>query len=103
AGRNEMGTSQSSSGSPSGVPMVPPWVPDPVAPDGQGDDGSSQPSPDQPPPQGGLRPPSPIAPPSRFGSSRTSLGRFASSGSDHDMRSGVGHYVGKGYGGAGTA
>jgi hypothetical protein len=27
-----MGTSQSSNGSPSGVPMVPPWVPAPDAP-----------------------------------------------------------------------
>jgi len=100
-----MGTSQSSSGSPPGVPMVPPWVPDPVAPesaDGAGDDGADDADGDaqQPVPQAA---PVPIAPSGRFGPARTSLGSFARTGSNDDMRKGVGHYVGKGLGGARTA
>ncbi len=88
-----MGTSQSSSGSPPGVPMVPPWVPDSVAPESaDGEDGNAQ----QPAPV-------PIAPSGRFGPARTSLGSFARTGSTDDMRKGVGHYVGKGLGGARTA
>ena len=107
-----MGTSQSSSGSPSGVPLVPPWVPDPVQPDGQdvdgqdaqdGQDGNSE---NQSAPS--FQPTLPISPPAlapagRFGPARTSLGRFARSGSADDMRRGVGHYFGKGLGGGGSA
>lgn len=109
-----MGTSQSSSGSPSNVPMVPPWVPDapPADADGHPDgaegngndgdaglpDGSPLPEPPPPPVQ-----PVPLAPRGRFGPARTSLGRFARTGTKDDMRRGVGHYVRKGLGGAPTA
>jgi hypothetical protein len=86
-----MGTSQSSYGSPSAVPMVPPWVSDP-SPDNQDDDRTD-----------GEMPSAPIAPVGRFRSSRVSLGRFSISDSSNDMRRGIGHYVGKGLGGAGTA
>ena len=99
-----MGTSSSSSGSPSGTPMVPPWVPDPVPPlgDGTGDDGvvpSDGDAPDQAIPVQ----PVPIAPPARFGGTRTRLGSFARTGSADDMRKGVGHYARKGLGGGDTA
>lgn len=92
-----MGTSTSSSGPNSGVPMVPPWVPPP--PDGENgnDDESSDGS------AGGRTEPVLLAPARRFRPSRTSLGQYARTGSLDKMRSGVGHYVGKGLGGAGTA
>ena len=103
-----MGTSQSSSGSPSNVPMVPPWVPDPVPSDGSGagdnGDGGNGADPDGGAPQSAPPPrqPIPLAPSGRFGPARTSLGSFARTGSADDMRRGVGHYVGKGLGGSGT-
>lgn len=94
-----MGTSQSSSGSPSGVPMVPPWAPDPASlqEGADGDDGGAdqQPAPPAPPAQ--------VAPNGRFGPARRALGSFAHSGSTEDMRKGVGHYVRKGLGGSTTA
>lgn len=78
--------------------MVPPWVPDPVPPEEPADGGDDdQDEPDQPPP------PPPTAPPRRFGPARTSLGRFAKTGSSDKMRRGVGHYVRRGLGGSGTA
>lgn len=83
-----MGTSKSSTGPGPGVPLVPEWVPGagpPTAP-ATGGGGESDP-----------------APARRFGAARTSLGRFAHSGSPEDMRRGLGHYVRKGYGGAATA
>ena len=77
--------------------MVPPWVPN--VPDADQD---AQPDadggPDQSPP-----PPAQVAPPARFKSARTSLGRFARSGSTNDMRRGIGHYVRTGLGGARSA
>lgn len=103
-----MGTSQSSSGSPSNVPMVPPWVPDPVPSDGNGTgdngDGGDGTTPDGGAPQSAPPPPKPVplAPSGRFGPARTSLGSFARTGSTNDMRRGVGHYVGKGLGGSST-
>ena len=105
-----MGTSKSSSGAPSGVPMTPPWVPDPVPPDDSqdadgGDSGQDPQSPQAPDPVAPAQPPlhQPIAPRGRFGPARTSLGRFARSGSADDMRRGVGHYVSKGLGGSAAA
>ncbi len=100
-----MGTSKSSTGPGPGVPLVPPWVPAPAAPvDGDGGDDTGGPDqqaqPDQPAP---APQPVPIAPAARFGPARTSLGSFARTGSSDDMRSGLGHYVRKGYGGAATA
>ena len=99
-----MGTSQSSSGSPSNVPMVPPWVPDidpwegPGSAPDNGDEDVSSPGPTEPPQE-----PVPIAPPGRFRSTRIALGDFGSSGSRDRMRRGVGRYVGTGLGGARTA
>lgn len=100
-----MGTSQSSDGPSSNVPLVPPWVPGvPVQPGNPGSpDGDSEP---QPTPgthnntlvsvSGG------IAPPARFGGARRSLSAYAKSGTASDLRRGLGHYVRTGYGGAQT-
>jgi hypothetical protein len=93
-----MGTSKSSTGSPSNVPMVPPWTPEPVAPAGAPEAFPPQPVPSVPSP-----PNVPIAPARRFGAARTSLGSFAKTGSAADMRRGIGHYARKGMGGGGVA
>jgi hypothetical protein len=105
-----MGTSSSSSGSPSGGPITPPWVPPPPsgplpsrAPEaGDGaEDGNDSPKDGQAAPTGPSSAPTsspinPIAPRGRFGSARTSLGKFARSGSTDDMRQGIGRYVHQG-------
>jgi len=72
-----MGTSASSKGPGSGVPLVPAWVEDNSA----------------------------IAEPARFRSARTSLGSFAKDGSSDNLRRGLGHYSRAGLGGSaiGTA
>jgi hypothetical protein len=97
-----MGTSKSSAGPGSGVPLVPPWVPDPIPPadgnDSDEPDGQDQQQPAPSPPKLGL-----TAPAGRFGPARTSLGSFARSGASNDMRRGLGHYVKKGLGGASAA
>lgn len=107
-----MGTSQSSDGPGSGVPMVPPWTPaapqDPMPPVGAPDA-----IPEVAPAEGNVvAPPAalsqvlqapPIAPEGRFGGVRTSLGNFARSGDNGDLRRGLGHYVRSGYGGSNTA
>lgn len=97
------------------MPLVPPWVPDPVTPedaaanpdtssppDGAGDNGDQDnegaPPPAAPPPQ-----PVELAPARRFAGARTNLGSFASSGSSQDMRRGIGQYVNKGLGGSRAA
>ena len=104
-----MGTSQSSSGSPSGVPMVPPWVPDlplpplpaegapPDATQESGDATTPAPSPAEP------RQPIPMAPARRFLGANRNLGDYARSGDGASMRRGHGQYVKKGYGGSSTA
>lgn len=111
-----MGTSASSKGPGSGVPMVPPWVP-PLAPPNQPPEENGQGSADgeqQNTPQGGqnqpspgmaaaLALPSPLAPAARFGGARLNLGRFAGGGDSRDMRRAVQQYVRSGYGGGGTA
>src|SRR5690349_18932905 len=95
-----MGTSQSSDGSPPGVPMVPPWVPTPPPLDKP-----PLPTPDDqqksstPPPM----PSVPLAPAGRFTGARKSLGGFARTGNAAAMRRGLGHYIRSGYGGAPTA
>ena len=105
----KVGTSQSSNGPPSGVPMVPSWGPPP--PNGE------LPLDNMPPPGDGEKPivpptdpttpfpaqPVPIAPSGRFGPTRLNLGKFARTGDATSMRRGIGHYVRKGYGGSGTA
>jgi hypothetical protein len=84
-----MGTSGSSDGPGSNVPMVPPWVPPlPTAPA----------APVNPTP-----PTVPLAPPKRFQSTRVNLGKFASSGDRDYLSKGVGNYFKTGYGGGGTA
>jgi hypothetical protein len=107
-----MGTSQSSDGPGSGVPMVPPWTPaapqDPVPPGGAPDAtpedapaGIDVAAPAAAHPSGLQAPP--IAPEGRFGGVRTSLGNFARSGDSGDLRRSLGHYVRTGYGGSNTA
>ena len=91
-----MGTSQSSKGPGSGVPMVPPWAPDLPSTDSSGDQSSDS--------QDGSAPPSgvPIAPSGRFGGARRSLGSYAGSGGRSDLRQGLKHYIRSGYGGSKT-
>src|SRR5262245_65638122 len=100
-----MGTSRSSSGSPSGVPMVPSWVPDLPASGEVGTEASSAESTANADQESSTTdsPPVEIAPSVRFGSARQSLGRFAGSGDQRDARRALGHYVRTGFGGAGTA
>ncbi|SAL09536.1 hypothetical protein AWB64_00159 [Caballeronia sordidicola] len=106
-----MGTSQSSSGSPSGVPMVPPWVPDISLPPPLPESAPTEaaPAPGEPTP---VAPPSapaesqqpiPIAPARRFLGANRNLGEYARSGDRASMRRGLGQYVRKGYGGSATA
>lgn len=104
-----MGTSQSSSGSPSGVPMVPPWVPDiplpPASPENTpldatpelGDPTPPAPTPAEP------RQPIPIAPARRFLGANRNIGDYARNGYGTSMRRALGQYVSKGYGGSATA
>lgn len=86
-----MGTSASSSGPGGGVPMVPPWVPDPGDVAKQGDSLVT--------PAAGV----PIAPPARFGGARRALGDFGRSGSRESLRKGLGRYTSRGLGGGRTA
>lgn len=74
-GAYKMGTSQSSNGSPSGVPMVPPWA----------------------------EPNAPISESSRFGPAKRNLGDFIGNGNQGSMQRGIGQYIKKGYGGSRTA
>lgn len=67
-----MGTSQSSKGAPSNVPMVPSWV----------------------------APTAPIAELGRFGPARRNIGNFMGDGESSSLRKGVGQYIKKGYGGS---
>ena len=89
-----MGTSKSGTGPGAGVPLVPPWVPDPIPPDGDNGD-TNEPSPT---PQS-----IPLSPRGRFGPARMGLGNFARTGASDSLRRSLGHYVRKGYGGAATA
>lgn len=105
-----MGTSQSSNGSPGGVPMVPPWVPDVPLPPAPPEGAPPSPVPDQngtPEPRSPQRNPPqqpvPVAPMRRFSGASRSLGDFGRSGNRASMRRGLGQYVKKGYGGSATA
>ncbi len=109
-----MGTSQSSNGSPSGVPMVPPWVPDlplPEAPAGGAeheadstDSESGEPgTPQAPATVPETRQPVPIAPARRFLGANRNIGDFSRTGDRAAMHRGLGQYVKKGYGGSSTA
>src|SRR5450755_3482583 len=99
-----MGTSASSKGPGSGVPMVPPWVPaavPPSEPPAENDEKQKNTPQDAGQNQASLSTPiaaaaalpSPIAPAGRFGGARLNLGRFASGGDSRDMRRGIQHYV----------
>lgn len=104
-----MGTSTSSSGPGSGVPLVPPWAPPapPLVPNGPeprpelGDPNS--PTETEADTDAPRLPSSPVAVPARFGPARTALGGFGRTGSREDLRRGVGSYVSKGYSGSRTA
>ncbi|MBN8958644.1 MAG: hypothetical protein J0H17_19070 [Rhizobiales bacterium] len=100
-----MGTSQSSGGPGSGVPMVPSWTPDaPASEQAEDDAGTDAPDDAEPTaPQAAPPPPPSVAPPARFLGVRRALGDFARSGDGRDMRRGLGHYVRTGYGGSATA
>ncbi|HEU4325270.1 MAG TPA: Qat anti-phage system associated protein QatB [Roseiflexaceae bacterium] len=118
-----MGTSQSSKGPPSGVPMVPSWVPDPPPDDEPLPDDALPPDEDQQEPdqsspdeheqepeqtlpadaQPITLPPIPVASPGRFAAARRCLAAFARSGGSTSLRRGLGHYVRRGYGGSATA
>jgi hypothetical protein len=107
-----MGTSQSSKGAPSNVPMVPPWVPDvpastPVP--APGNPPANEPR-QQDPATSTLTMPAippvrraPIAPAGRFSAARRAAGAFAQSGSAVQLRRSLGHFVRRGYNGAKTA
>ena len=115
-----MGTSKSSSGSPSGVPLVPPWVPDAPGPAGisptMGPGGipttgpaaaqgpmSGAPAPVVPSVPGAFNPrlntSSPKAPEGRFRGARGQLGRFGKSGDGRYLKRGVSSYTKSGLGG----
>lgn len=116
-----MGTSTSSRGPGKDVPLVPEWVPStpgqtpppppqapmpvPTVPATPGQPAPPAPPAQQPqPPQPASLPsPVPTAPPRRFQQARTSLGRFARTGSRDDLRRGLGHYSRSGLGGSSTA
>lgn len=94
-----MGTSQSSKGPGSGVPMVPSWVDNPPPEVPVGDEpANSEETPAAPPAA-----PPPIAPDRRWMGVNRSLGDYAGTGDSDAMRRGFGHYVQTGYGGAPTA
>ena len=103
-----MGTSASSAGPGSGVPLVPPWVPPvepaqpPTGPDGL-PPSDNPPAPEAPPqnPQQPVPPPV-LAPQGRFRGTRVNLGRFGGGGDRDSLRKGLGHYVKHGMGGAAT-
>ena len=101
-----MGTSSSSLGPGSGVPLVPPWADD--APTIAGEEQENDQSTDDVIPStingvdlvGNVQV---VAGQRRFASTRSSLNRFGKSGARHHLRTGLGHYVRSGYGGSGTS
>lgn len=119
-----MGTSASNKGPGGNVPLVPPWVPDvmplppasepaPPAPDeGAPPDGlrgpslsppATAPEPEEAAPAGqpvAISPPPLLALPRRFKGARTSLGKFARSGDQRQLKLGLRHYTRTGLQGA---
>ena len=111
-----MGTSQSSKGSPSGVPMVPPWVPDPPPPPTlippTPVPSEEEPAPPEEPAPVSVPEPAipadlsgaiPTAPAGRFRAANINLASYARNSDRAAMRRGVGQYFSQGYGGGGTA
>lgn len=84
-----MGTSASSRGPGSGVPLVPDWVEAPPNPLPTSPAAAAQQA--------------LLAPARRFQSARTSLGQFARTGEGKGLRRGLGHYSRTGLGGAASA
>lgn len=99
-----MGTSSSSKGPKGGVPLVPPWVPDPeVSKEPPQPPSDSAPSTEDTNPSQAVPPasvPGPTAPSRRFSTTRASLGKFATGGAQSSLRRSLAHYVRSGYGGA---
>lgn len=91
-----MGTSTSSRGPGPNVPLVPDWVPSvetpEVSPPADTPHLGDLPADDIPLPPRPLPIPPEMAPPRRFAAARTSLGRYAKSGSSDDLQRGLGHY-----------
>jgi len=100
-----MGTSQSSGGPGSGVPMVPSWVDNPPAEAPAGDSPADAPvdGDDAPPAPNAPPPAPPLAPDRRFLGVSRSLGEYGQTGDTGTMRRAFGHYARTGYGGARTA
>lgn len=109
-----MGTSQSSRGSPSGVPMVPPWVPelpaDEILQIGEGsanidvnNENEEAESTDENSEASSQDIQNPVAQPNRFGPAKRCLSDFGKTGDPASMRKGVGRFIKKGYGGKRTA
>ena len=100
-----VGTSSSSIGPGSGIPLVPPWVPPiPLPQDNESDsddEGEKQPKPDSGQ-ESATKPPI-LAPSARYGSTRRNLGQFAQNGERVYLRRSLGHYIRRGMGGAATA
>ncbi len=80
------------------MPMVPPWADDPAAADPSA---LLEAPPSDDKPQDGSAPPA-LAPAARFGTCRTALGSYATSGDRDDLRRSLGAYTRRGYGGAGN-
>ena len=87
-----MGTSQSSKGPGSGVPMVPPWADDATQENNKKDSKESSQTQQ-----------TPVAPKARFGPARRNLGDFAKSGEKNNLKRALGQYTRGGYGGAARA
>lgn len=103
-----MGTSSSSNGPGSGIPMVPPWADNPTEAPDTGQDGQedTQQGSESNNAENNEKEPNQLplnAPPGRFGGARSSLGAFAGDGNSSSMRSGIRQYVSRGYGGAKNA
>lgn len=104
-----MGTSQSSSGSPSGVPMVPPWVPDIESEEddsaevGKGSDSEDPENGQTDKNDQGQEDQNEIAPSARFAGARRNLNSYSKHGDSSSMKKGVGYYIANGYGGSKSA
>lgn len=94
-----MGTSQSSKGPGSGVPMIPPWADSPAVDGPPKDDSGQDGETDEAPSPG----PAPTAPSGRWATTRRNLGDYAQTGDGSAMRRALKGYVRSGYGGSGTA
>ena len=96
-----MGTSASSSGPGSGVVLIPPWVEDPEFTPATAPEDAPKPDGEQSENCQDVLPQ--LAPPRRFQEARTSLGRFAESGSASSLSRGIRRYVRTGLGGSQVA